>query len=469
MPYRRIPGRAESRSRSTQYQARWIRGATRFRSAADVAYETRAPERTHTWLACGLMIASGFAALAYQIVWTQQSTLWLGHEAAAVLAVVAAFFGGVAFGALAFGSKLECSAHPARWYAVCEIEIGIWSLLLALLLAPVSSAVLTIIGPNPSALWHWSSVFGSAFILLLPATAAMGATLPAMERVLGTFATRSSIGILYAANTFGAVLGVVAAAFWLVPQFGLLRTAILCAGLNFACAVATLRLPQTRNSTARSPPTSSYRLLSTLAATGALGIGYEVIAVRVLSQVTENTVYTFAILLAIYLVGTTFGAAAYTRWASTLEASRARDRLFQLVAVACLIGGISMVKAEDVQRTIIETFGSSVRSALAAEGVLAIAVFMLPTLAMGALFSHLCTDARSRGIAFSHALGFNTLGAASAPILFGVLIVPWLGLAGALAIIAIGYLGFVGWAAWRTAPQWAALVALGSAIAWHPS
>jgi spermidine synthase len=49
-------------------------------------------------LACSLMVASGFAGLAYQIVWTQQSTLWLGHESAAVLAVVAAFFGGLAVG-----------------------------------------------------------------------------------------------------------------------------------------------------------------------------------------------------------------------------------------------------------------------------------------------------------------------------------------------------------------------------------
>ena len=52
-------------------------------------------------LACALMVASGFAGLAYQIVWTQQSTAWLGHESAAVLAVVAAFFGVLALGALA--------------------------------------------------------------------------------------------------------------------------------------------------------------------------------------------------------------------------------------------------------------------------------------------------------------------------------------------------------------------------------
>ena len=66
-------------------------------------------------LACALMVASGFAGLAYQIVWTQQSTAWLGHESAAVLAVVAAFFGGLALGALALGSRIERSSRPERW------------------------------------------------------------------------------------------------------------------------------------------------------------------------------------------------------------------------------------------------------------------------------------------------------------------------------------------------------------------
>ena len=38
-----------------------------------------------------------------------------------------------------------------------------------------------------------------------------------------------------------------------------------------------------------------------------LGIGYEVLVVRVLSEVAENTVYTFAMLLAVYLIGTAIG------------------------------------------------------------------------------------------------------------------------------------------------------------------
>ena len=116
------------------------------------------------------MVALGFAGLAYQIVWTQQSTSWLGHESAAVLAVVAAFFGGLALGALLLSSRIERSSQPARWYAWCEIAIGVWSFALVLLMKPVSSALLLLIGPQPSPVWHWSVAFCGTLLLLLPAT-----------------------------------------------------------------------------------------------------------------------------------------------------------------------------------------------------------------------------------------------------------------------------------------------------------
>src|SRR5512132_745148 len=92
------------------------------------------PDETRRRLALGLMTASGFAALGYQIVWTQQSALWLGHESAAVLAVVAAFFGGLAVGALVLSPRIDRSLAPARWYAGCEAVIGLWSVALAFLM-----------------------------------------------------------------------------------------------------------------------------------------------------------------------------------------------------------------------------------------------------------------------------------------------------------------------------------------------
>ncbi len=430
------------------------------------------PDEAHRRLALGLMVASGFAALGYQIVWTQQSALWLGHEAAAVLAVVAGFFGGLAVGALMLGPRLDRSSKPARWYAVCEAAIGVWSLVLAFLMAPVTGWLLDLTGAQPSPAWQWAVAFCGTFLLLLPATAAMGATLPAMERVLAQLRRQgASIAALYAGNTFGAVLGVLGAAFWLVPEFGLARTAAVCMVLNLLCAVAALRLfVEPADGAPATTKSAAPGVLMLLAATGLLGIGYEVLVVRVLSQVAENTVYTFAILLAVYLVGTALGAAAYQRWLSdSSESERLRDRLLRMLAAACLLGTVSLGGAETVKAAVLNMLGPSMAAALAAEAALATAAFLLPTLVMGALFSHLSTNARAAGTSFGRALGVNTLGAATAPLLFGVMLVPALGPKFALLLVAVGYLALSVRRAWSAPSLWATAAATLALALWAPS
>ena len=421
-----------------------------------------------------LIAASGFAGLGYQLVWTQQSALWLGHEAAAVLAVVAAFFGGISLGALVFGERIERSPVPLHWYAACEVVIAAWALLLLVLSNPFSAWVLGLIGEQPSAAWQWTVAFGATFLLLLPATAAMGATLPAIERVTASMRGESrsiapppgeqrsiaprlgeqrSIAPLYAANTLGAVLGVLATAFWLVPAIGLTRTAALCIALNATCAVAAwFVLPRSTAplatppmaavaSSAASSAASRRAALARLAATGLLGIGYEVVVVRVLGQVAEDTVYTFALLLAVYLVGTALGAAAYARLqARSAGDERTGDRLLAALAIACLAGTTSLWAAERVRDAAQHALGGGMAAALASEAVLAMCAFALPTVAMGALFSHLARQASAARISFGRALGYNTIGAAAAPLVFGVLLAPWLGAKAVLLVIALAYL-----------------------------
>lgn len=453
------------------------RGATRLLSAADAHGAARSPSADHVIpsqlaLACALMVASGFAGLAYQIVWTQQSTAWLGHESAAVLAVVAAFFGGLALGALASSPRIERSSRPERWYAGCEIVIGVWSIVLVLLLNPTTGALLTSIGPQPAPLWHWSVAFFGTFLLLLPATAAMGATLPAMERVLATTQAKSvAISALYAANTFGAVVGVLAAAFWLVPQLGLMRSAIACAMLNFGCAATALSLHtivQVRDQSRQS--SSANNALVLLAITGLLGIAYEVLIVRALSQIAENTVYTFALLLAVYLIGTAIGAAIYARWlVRVLDTQRLRSLLLQALAGACLLGTLLLSGAQSIKSSLLAALGMSMTAALTAEAAIAATAFFLPTVLMGALFSHLCTSARASGVSFGRAIGVNTLGAAVAPFLFGVLLLPLVGLKLALLLIAIGYLVLAGSGAWLAPQQWVVVAAVAGAMFWTPT
>ncbi len=410
-------------------------------------------------LALALMAASGFAALGYQVVWTQQCGIWLGHETAGVLAVVAAFFGGLAFGAAALGSAIERSAHPARWYAACESTIAVWSVALVFLFEPLGGWLLDIIGVQPTPAWHWATAFCGSFVLLLPATAAMGATLPAMERVLARMQREGySIAALYAGNTLGAVLGVLACAFWLVPVLGLARTTLVCAAINLVCAGAALGLGSDGLLRTGAIRPAGRGLLPLLVATGLLGIGYEVLVVRVLSQVAEDTVYTFAMLLAVYLAGTALGAALYQHWLSgSGDRGRTRARLLGLMAGACLAGAIGLWSADAVKTFALQTMGPGMGAALAVEASLALAAFGIPTMVMGALFSHLTLQARNAGVPFSRSLAFNTLGAAAAPLLFGVLLIPALGPKVSLLILAGAYLALLVLSsprAWRSAIAW---------------
>ena len=118
-------------------------------------------------------------------------------------------------------------------------SIALWALALIFLAAPAARALLGLVGAQPTPLWHWSVAFAGTFLLLLPATIAMGATLPAMERMLAATRTgRAQVPMLYAANTFGAVLGVLVTAFVLVPRLGLTAAASICVAANLLCALA---------------------------------------------------------------------------------------------------------------------------------------------------------------------------------------------------------------------------------------
>jgi spermidine synthase len=449
--------------------------------------ETRDRRMTHG-LAVAIVVASGFAGLGYQIVWTQQSALWLGHEAAAVLAVLAAFFGGIALGSFALGERIERSSHPARWYAGCEAVIGIWSIVLAFLLPRIAPALLALIGPQPSNLRHGLVAFAGTSVLLAPATIAMGGTLPAIERLLSHVELRSvRIATVYAGNTFGAVLGVLITAFWLIPMVGLQRSAALCAVLNFGCAAlapacartirascpaaaVALELCTSRTPTVSGATARPRKLLWLLAATGLLGIGYEVLVIRVLSQVAENTVYTFALALAVYLLGTSCGAALYARWRSSDRGDTVgRDRLLQLLAFSCLISVMSLSVAEEIREALLAVLGPGMRAALLCEAAIAFAAFFLPTLVMGALFSDLSAQARALQLSFGRALGWNTMGAAMAPLLFGTLFMANLGPTYGLLLISASYVALVKPRSWTQPVQWVLASAVAACAVWSPT
>jgi len=398
-----------------------------------------------------LFVLSGVAGLGYEIVWTRSFAVGLGHEAPSMLAVVAAFFGGFALGAWFLDRRVSSSDDPGRWYAVLELVIAGWSLVSIPLIPWMNEQAAWLTGPEPTALRHWLVAFSVPLVVLLPATIAMGGTLPAMDRLFSRmrFGDRS-VGGLYGANTFGAVLGTLAATFWLIPLFGHRATLLILAAVNVVCALSVLLIRRLSFQTAvvTDTPTAleglgRSRIATTACAGGLLGVGYEVICVTVMGQVFENTVYSFASALSVYLVGTAIGAMLYQAFALWRWPRAVLSYLVQSIAAACLIGVMFLSVAPLIDKTIRGWSGSGTSGSIVAEFIVAALVFGLPTIGMGALFSHLAQLSRSDSGGVGRALAWNTLGACFAPPVFAILLMPLVGSKWTLVIIALGYMTLI--------------------------
>ena len=395
------------------------------------------------------MVLSGFAGLGYEMVWTKMLAVGLGHEIVAVLAVVAAFFVGLAVGAWLLHKPVSQAERPWLWYAGLEVVIGCWALLLIGFIPVFNEALPALIGERPSALRQWASIFLATLLLLLPATAAMGATLPAMERLLSSRSGNGwQIGGLYAANTLGAVVGILVTIFVLAPQLGFSATLIALACANFVCAIAVLALrkpsgvivPRPRQVIASPSDTpSAARLGALMAATGLIGIGYEVLVIRALGQVLENTIYTFASLLSVYLLGTAVGAALYQVWSPRERFPQVLSVLLQLLCIACLLGVWALSLSERLHYALTNAFGNGTVAAVSGEMAVALSVFLLPTLLMGAVFAHLAQAGRD-SLGLGPAIAINTAAGAAAPLIFGVVLLPVVGTKVLLIGLCVGYL-----------------------------
>ncbi|MCU0254961.1 MAG: fused MFS/spermidine synthase, partial [Acidobacteria bacterium] len=419
-------------------------------------------------IARAVLFFSGFAGLGYEMLWTRMLSTALGHEISAVLAVVAAFFCGCALGSWALDGPVRRSLDPVRWYAWIEVVIGVWSVALSALLPLVVATAAGVIGAEPGALRQWAASFGISFLALAPATIAMGATLPAIERIV---TGRNAVGTLYAANTLGAVAGLMATTYALIPALGQTATSWVLAAANLVCAGAALALLRGRSRTTAAPAASrpdpaalsSLRLGTTAFLAGLLGIGFEVLVTRVLGQVLENTVYSFSSVLAVFLVGTALGAALAGRLTRGQAAAAAVRRLLVATSAACLLGVAILPSAGGVYRRVQAAAGGGQAAAIGAEIVVATLVLLLPTMAMGATFSVLAQRAVHGGLGLGRLLAANTLGASLAPALFGVALLPAFGSRTALLLTSAGYLTLVPeWRgrAWRGALAPAALAVL---------
>ena len=177
---------------------------------------------------------------------------------------------------------------------------------------------------------------------------------------------------------------------------------------------------------------SGVRLAAALAVTGFLGIAFEVSIVRLASQVLQNTIYTFAGLLAAYLLGTAMGGLAWQR-----AEARARDgQLAGLLAITSL----SCLATAFFAPSIVKWAEHPAGAGIAVELTIALALFLVPSAAMGALFGFLAQRVRDARGSLGWAVGINSVGAAVAPLLTAQFLIPVFGAWRTLIPVALGYL-----------------------------
>ncbi|MEP7068291.1 MAG: hypothetical protein ABI789_03580, partial [Usitatibacter sp.] len=271
-----------------------------------------------------LFFVSGLCGLIYESVWTHYVKLFLGHAAYAQTLVLVVFVGGLALGSYLCARVAERIANPLRVYAAIEGAIGA----IALVFHPVFLAVIE---------WGYRSLLPSACepgatyclpqwalaaALLAPQSILLGATFPLMSSAVLRMTREDpghQISALYFLNSLGAVMGVLASAFLLIPSIGLPGSLMTAGGGNIAVALVAWslsagmprRLDLLPQAEVAGQPMGDRKLLGIMLGaallTGLSSFIYEIAWVRMLSLVLGASTHAFELMLASFILGLAFG------------------------------------------------------------------------------------------------------------------------------------------------------------------
>ncbi len=277
------------------------------------------------WPVFALFFFSGVAGLIYQVLWLRRLAIIFGVTAYAASTVLAAFMAGLAIGSLLAGRVLRRRIAPLAAFGIAEILIGVTGLASPILLEAASSIYVALhaAAPDSLALLTAARLVCSFAILAVP-TAMMGVTLPLLSAAVAPSASSpgSSISLLYAVNTTGAMAGAIAAGLVLIPAIGIQMTFVVAAGINVIAGVLALWMQQraaaeTVTAPVRSSPPEradrSAMLHLAVVASGFAGLGLEVVWFRLLLQFVVATTEAFTAMLATVLAGIAIGGFAAAR------------------------------------------------------------------------------------------------------------------------------------------------------------
>jgi spermidine synthase len=293
-----------------------------------------------------LFIGSGCAALIYEIVWFQLLSLIIGSSAVSLGVLLGTFMGGMCIGSLYLSRFVSRRQHPLRVYAILELAIAGFGLLVLWGL------------PYAGGLYFAIALHGTADLLvrglfcalcLLPPTLLMGATLPAIARWVETTPEGVAwLGFFYGGNIAGAVLGCVLAGFYLLRVHDMAVATYVAVAIDVIVAVTSIALARATSYPAADDesadvaesgpmvPAGSWPVYVAIALSGATALAAEAVWTRLLSLLLGATTYTFSLILAAFLLGLGLGSTGGSALARTAKHPRFALGICQLLLTAAI-------------------------------------------------------------------------------------------------------------------------------------
>jgi spermidine synthase len=392
-----------------------------------------------------LFFVSGAAGLVYQISWSRQIGLWFGHTAQAAAIVLAAFFAGLALGNEVGARILPRVRRPLVGYGVAEIAVAVWALLVPVLLDAMSGGPLAGLVNHDAAAVRLLARAGASLAVLLPATTAMGATLPFVAEwaspARGHAPRRAAAA--YAVNTAGGVAGVLLATFALILFAGVEGSARLAAAGSALVGIAAIAIARREAGDAAAAEAAADRIAGVwwalAAISGAGTLALEVLYVRLFALSLHNSTYTFGCVVAVFLVALAAGAAIVARVGERVDPRRG-------AAVAAGVGALAIGVSLAVFRALtgweaLPEGGGLVPYLARTLGVTTLVV-LPPVALLGCVlpFGWIALGRGGVGAGVGRLVAVNTVAAAAGSLAAEFALVPALGAWGSVAAVAALYL-----------------------------
>jgi spermidine synthase len=217
---------------------------------------------------------SGFVALALEVLWTRMLAEGTGSSIYIFTTILAIFLLGIALGSFLYRRFSRPEGERLGLLGLCLAGVGI----LAQATVVLGSGM---VGHVPFVV--------RTVVVLLPATVLMGYAFPLAGRLVtpSVEAAGGSVGLLYAANTGGSILGSFGAAFVLAGTLGTNGSVLLLGGLNLLVG-AVLFAADPVGRTAPNPRGRARLVSISLAGLAVLGLVASSIDLPVTRTRTEN-------------------------------------------------------------------------------------------------------------------------------------------------------------------------------------